>query len=153
MDLVLWRHAEAHDAPAGGSDLARALTPKGIKQAMRVASWLNAHLPEDTRICCSPARRTVQTVEHLARAYQLEPSVAPDASPLALRALVGWPGQGGTTLVVGHQPTLGQVVAQLMGLQAAECSIKKGAVWWLRHRLRDGVGQTVLVAVHNPDWS
>jgi phosphohistidine phosphatase len=28
MDLILWRHAEAVDAPPGGSDLERALTPK-----------------------------------------------------------------------------------------------------------------------------
>lgn len=151
MDLVLWRHAEAHDAVAGGSDLARALTPKGIRQAARVALWLNAHLPADAQVFSSPAVRTLQTVEALGRPYQLQPCLAPEASPVALRTLVGWPSQGGTTLVVGHQPTLGQVVAQLMGLQAAECSIKKGAVWWLRHRVRDGVGQTVLVTVHNPD--
>lgn len=151
MDLVLWRHAEAHDAVAGASDLTRALTPKGVKQAVRAAQWLRTHLPDDARIYSSPAVRTVQTVEALERPFQLRPILAPDASPLALRALVGWPGLGGTTLVVGHQPTLGQVVAQLMGVQAAECSIKKGAVWWLRHRVRDGVGQTVLLTVHNPD--
>jgi phosphohistidine phosphatase len=151
MDLVLWRHAEAHDAVGGSSDLARALTPKGMKQAARAAQWLRAHLPADARVYSSPAVRTVQTVEALGRRFQVRPVLAPDASPLALRSMVGWPDLEGTTLVVGHQPTLGQVVAQLMGVQAAECSIKKGAVWWLRHRVREGVGQTVLLCVHNPD--
>lgn len=151
MDWVLWRHAEAQEAWAGGSDLDRALTPKGVKQAERVGQWLSRHLPADARVYCSPAVRTVQTAEALGRPFQLRPVLAPDASPLDVRTLVQWPSAGGTTLVVGHQPTLGQVVAQLMGLQVAECAIKKGAVWWLRHRVRDGVPQTVLLAVHNPD--
>ena len=34
MDLILWRHAEAFE---GEDDLARPLTPKGIKQAKKVA--------------------------------------------------------------------------------------------------------------------
>ena len=29
MDLILWRHAEAHDAEPGQDDMERALTPKG----------------------------------------------------------------------------------------------------------------------------
>ena len=32
-------------------------------------------------------------------------------------------------LVVGHQPTLGQTLAQLLGLQASECPVRKGAVF------------------------
>ncbi|MEO7547467.1 MAG: histidine phosphatase family protein, partial [Ramlibacter sp.] len=40
MDLILWRHAEAEDAPEGGDDLDRALTSRGEKQAARVAAWL-----------------------------------------------------------------------------------------------------------------
>ena len=34
MDLILWRHAEAEP---GEPDLERALTPKGVKQARRMA--------------------------------------------------------------------------------------------------------------------
>lgn len=151
MDLLLWRHAEAHDAVAGGTDRARTLTPKGIRQAERVGQWLSGHLPADARVYCSPAVRTVQTAEALRRPFQLRPVLAPGGSPLDLRALVAWPTWEGTTLVVGHQPTLGQVVAQLLGLPSGDCSVKKGAVWWLRHRVRDGEAQTVLVAMHNPD--
>jgi phosphohistidine phosphatase len=42
MDLILWRHAEAEE---GGPDLERKLTPKGRKQAKRVAAWLLQRLP------------------------------------------------------------------------------------------------------------
>jgi phosphohistidine phosphatase len=54
-------------------------------------------------------------------------------------------------LVVGHQPTLGRVAAVLLGGAEADWSIKKGAVWWFTHRVRDGDGQVVLRAVIGPD--
>lgn len=151
MDLVLWRHAHAEDGAPGGDDLARALTPKGIQQARRMGAWLDRQLPASARVLCSPAVRTVQTAEALGRSFHTRTTLAPDASPMDLRQLVNWPQAGGVTLVVGHQPTLGQVVAQLVGLQDAECPVKKGAVWWLRHRVRNGVAQTVVVTVQSPD--
>jgi phosphohistidine phosphatase len=151
MDLVLWRHAEAQDGTPDGQDMARKLTSKGVKQARRMGAWLDQHLPASARVVCSPAVRTVQTVEWLGRPFHIRPGLAPDASPMALRELVDWPHAGGLTLVVGHQPTLGQVVAQLLGLPAGECAIRKGSVWWLRHRVRDGEPQTTLVTVQSPD--
>ena len=41
MDLILWRHAEAFDLAEGGTDLERMLTPRGEKQAARMAAWLD----------------------------------------------------------------------------------------------------------------
>ena len=56
MDLILWRHAEALDMREVQDDLDRALTPKGERQALRMAEWLNRHLPASTRVLVSPAR-------------------------------------------------------------------------------------------------
>jgi phosphohistidine phosphatase len=42
-------------------------------------------------------------------------------------------------------------VASLLGLTTSECAIKKGALWWLRHRERDGLSQTVVVTVQTPE--
>jgi len=151
MDLVLWRHAEAHDAPDGGDDLARTLTPRGEKQAARMAAWLDRQLPESTRILVSPARRTEQTVAALKRKFKISPELAPECSVEQLLSLAQWPDAKGCILVVGHQPTLGQAIARLMGLNAAECAVKKGAVWWLRSRSRDQQDQTVLVTVQSPE--
>ena len=50
MDLILWRHAEAEEAADGMDDTARALTPKGEKQAARMAAWLDRQLPEGLRV-------------------------------------------------------------------------------------------------------
>lgn len=151
MDLVLWRHAEAQDWVPGCNDQERSLTPRGEKQAARMAAWLDRQLPEGTRVLVSPARRAEQTALALGRKYKLRDEIAPDGSVAQLLELVQWPDGRATTLVVGHQPVLGQVIAQLLGMQASECAVRKGAVWWLRHRQREGAAQTVLLTVQSPE--
>ena len=151
MDLVLWRHAEAQEWLAGCDDMARSLTSRGEKQAKRMARWLDSQLPEGTRILVSPARRCEQTALALGRKYQVRPELGTDASVAQLLELVQWPSARGTVLVVGHQPTLGQVISRLIGLGAADCSVKKGAVWWLRHREGVGDGPAQVVAVQSPE--
>lgn len=151
MDLVLWRHAEAQELLEGGDDMVRTLTSRGEKQAARMASWLDRQLPESTRILVSPARRTEQTAIALGRKYKIRPELAPGCSVAELLELVQWPTAKGCVLVVGHQPTLGQTIAQLLGLNASECSVKKGAVWWLRNREREAHSETVVVTVQSPE--
>ena len=152
MDLLLWRHAEAQlGAKEESDDLYRVLTSRGEKQAARMAAWLDRQMPEGTRILVSPARRAEQTALALGRKYKVRPELAPQASVAQLLELVQWPDAKTTTLVVGHQPVLGQTIAQLLGLQASDCPVKKGAVWWLRHRQREDDAQTVLLTVQSPD--
>lgn len=151
MDLILWRHAEAEDVEDGSEDLARALTPRGEKQAARMAAWLDRQLPEGLRVLASPARRTEQTARALGRKFKMRAELLPGGTPQDLLELAQWPRAKGAVLVVGHQPMLGQTIAQLMGLQSSECAVRKGAVWWLRQRQRLNQSQTVLVAVQSPE--
>lgn len=151
MDLVLWRHAEANEAQQGGEDLERALTQRGEKQAARMAAWLDRQLPDGTRILVSPARRTEQTALALGRKYKWRDELGPGGTVEQLLATAGWPDGKGVVLIVGHQPTLGHTIARLLAIAGSECSVKKGAVWWLRHRVRDGISQTTLVSVQSPD--
>lgn len=151
MDLVLWRHAEAQEWIEDCDDMARTLTSRGEKQAARMAAWLDRQLPESTRILVSPSRRTEQTAIALGRKYKLRSELAPDSTVSQLLELVQWPNAKGTVLVVGHQPTLGQTIAHLLGLSATECAVKKGAVWWLRYREREALSQTVVVTVQSPE--
>jgi len=53
--------------------------------------------------------------------------------------------------VVGHQPVLGQVIARLIGLGAADFAVKKGALWWLRHQERVPDSETLVLAVRSPE--
>jgi phosphohistidine phosphatase len=148
VDLILWRHAEAEP---GEPDLGRRLTSKGLKQAERAAAWLDGRLPETTRILVSPADRTQQTAVALKRKYRTLDELAPGASVEAVLAAAGWPDSREPVLVVGHQPTLGQVAAFLLGGDPQPWSVKKGAVWWLTNRTRDGYAAVVLRAVVSPD--
>lgn len=158
MDLILWRHAEAVDHPdaVGGQpgdalDLARRLTPRGEKQAARMAAWLDRQLPEAARVWVSPAQRCEQTALALGRKYKLRDELLPDRDEQALLELVQWPSGKSPVVVIGHQPTLGRVVARLLHLSDADCAMKKGAVWWLRERERNGQLQTVIVTVQTPE--
>ncbi len=151
MDLILWRHAEAHLAKEGQSDLERALTAKGERHAKRMGEWLGQRLAHSTRILVSPALRTQQTAQALGKQFKTIQAIGPGASPEALLEAVRWPDAGEPVLVVGHQPTLGLAAAGLLCGQAQPWALKKGAVWWLRSRERDGVVQTVIQAVQSPD--
>ncbi len=151
MDLILWRHAEAHEAAPGEDDMSRSLTPRGERQAIRMAQWLERQLPEGTRILCSPAKRTEQTAMALGRKYKLSSAITPQSTADMLLAAVQWPTSKNTVLVIGHQPTLGEAISLVLGFQKPECSVKKGSVWWLRSRLRHEGDQSILVTVQAPD--
>lgn len=148
MDLILWRHADAQD---GTPDLRRALTAKGAKQAKDMAKWLDERMPADTRVLVSPAVRARQTAEALERPFETLPELAPGADATAVLLASGWPEGAGTVLVVGHQPTLGQVAAMLIFGEEKELSLKKGGLVWLTNRVRRDEHQTVLKAAMTPE--
>ena len=149
MDLILWRHCEAE---AGEPDLGRRLTPKGQKQAERMAEWLERQLPDTTRILVSPADRAQQTAQALPRRFRTVQELAPGASVEQVLAAVNWPDAREPVVVVGHQPTLGLVASYLLSGAAQSWSIRKGSVWWLSNRVRDGDAGVVLKVVQSPDF-
>jgi len=149
MDLILWRHAEAED---GFPDQARKLTDKGEKQAARMALWLNAHFPEEVRVLVSPTMRTQQTAAALKRDSLVVKEVGPGVSVATLLGAAGWPDARGAVVVVGHQPTLGEVAAYLLANTQESWSVKKGAVWWFSNRSHLGSPQAVLKAVISPEF-
>lgn len=146
MELVLWRHADAED---GIPDEARKLTPKGVKQAERMAAWLKERLPQHAHILASPARRAQQTAQALGEKFKTSSALNTLATPQALLAAAGWPHGGGTVVVVGHQPTLGAAAALTLTGSAAAWSVKKGAIWWLAYR--EAGDEVVVRAVMAPD--
>ena len=110
MDLILWRHAEAED---GTPDLERRLTRRGHRQALRMARWLDQQLPASYRILSSPAARARQTAAALSPTMHVDERLEPGARAQAVLEASGWRKGGRTVVVVGHQPTLGQVAAFL----------------------------------------
>jgi len=149
MDLILWRHA---DAEPGEPDLERRLTAKGVRQAERMAAWLDRHLPDRCRILVSPAERAQQTARPLGRKFKIVPELAPGASAATVLAAAGWPEAREATLIVGHQPTLGETAALLLSGSDAPWGMRKAAVWWLSDRDREQGAEVVLKVVVGPDF-
>lgn len=151
MDLILWRHAEAEEAGEGQDDLDRALTPRGEKQAARMAAWLDRVLPEGTRILCSPAQRCEQTALALGRKYKIKPELVQGTDVQRMLEAAQWPDARQPVLLVGHQPVIGETIAHLLGVASGQCAVRKGAAWWLRSRDKDGDNGVVVLAVQSPD--
>jgi len=152
MELILWRHAEAE---IGEPDLGRKLTARGDKQARRVAQWLHGQLPDSARILTSPATRALQTAQALAdlsrRKLRIVDALAPGASVDDVLASVDWPNARVPIVAVGHQPVFGAVAAHLVAGADLSWSIRKGGVWWLSTREREGDEEVVVRAVLAPD--
>ena len=141
MDLILWRHADAAD---GQPDSARPLTEKGRKQARDMAHWLESRLPQDLRILVSPALRAQETARALQREFETDDAIAVGQPASAILSASGWPDAGQAVLIVGHQPTLGELAAQLLAGRTSAWHLAKGAVWWIRHRRRGDRAEVIL---------
>jgi phosphohistidine phosphatase len=155
MELILWRHAEAEDASASVIDVKRRLTHRGEKQARHMAQWLRSHLPSAAkrmRVLVSPSIRTQQTAHALQLPFEIEPRVGLGGTPSSILTAAGWPNEERTVIVIGHQPTLGQLASLVMTGNEAEWSVKKGGVWWFSKRTLDEGEQVVLRSVINPDF-
>lgn len=167
-NIILWRHADAEIQSVSGQDLDRALTRPGQKDAAKMAKWLNQHLPKNTQIFCSPARRCLETVAALQQLnvdkMPLEVTVAEflgvDRDVNSIVKKLGDNDGSKTILMIGHQPNFGSLISKLLDMQETACVVKKGAVWWLRQRrIPSGSAskanvtlQTYLFAVQHPDY-
>jgi phosphohistidine phosphatase len=151
MDLILWRHADAFDSEDAAADFDAALTPKGERQAQRMAGWLGRQLPSSARVIASPARRAQQTAGALERKFKTVPALAPDGTVDALLIAARWPAAREAVVVVGHQPVLGTAAAALLTGDSHPWAVRKAALWWLRSREREGRLQIVLHTVISPD--
>ena len=157
IDLFLWRHAEAEDSTP---DLARVLTPRGQRDAARVAKAIAKQVGTDTRVIASPATRTCETAAPLiARSgleLEIDDRLAPGADVGAALdvlegAIAGASGEAASIVMVGHQPWVGQVARRLLADGDGDWSVKKSSAWWLVRRSRDGSTEWTLKSVLDPD--
>lgn len=147
MELVLWRHAEAEDGP---DDLARALTPKGRRQADKMAHWLRGQLPAAVRIVASPAVRTRETADALGLPYVVDQQIAPDATAEQLLAASGWPDGHGVVILVGHNPAISVLAARLAGTEESSVVLRRAAAWWYASKTDGADRRLALKAVMTP---
>jgi len=132
--IYLVRHGAAEEqGPSYPDDAARPLTKDGIER-LRVETVgladLDVHVD---RILTSPLVRAVQTAEILASGLRCEaPLVATDALRPggrfdALEAELARLGHARSVALVGHEPSIGEIAARLIGAREP-LAFKKGTV-------------------------
>ncbi len=114
--LVLVRHARAADAAV---DAERPLTGRGAERAAAIGAWLDRSGLGPDRVLVSPARRAVQTWERAsAQLPQSPPPTVDDriydnTVEALLAAVQETPDDTGTLVLVGHNPSLGELAMAL----------------------------------------
>src|SRR5262249_37112201 len=133
VQAYLVRHEDAepgHDIP----DSHRALTGKGRSRMRQTGKLVREHAKIDL-IYTSPLVRAVQTAEILIDSRGMaEPLFAREviAHPPTLRAIIelvdGVPANVRGVAIVGHEPTLSELAAEMLGINGFPVQFKKGAV-------------------------
>lgn len=150
MNIILWRHAEAK---FDVNDLARELTPKGKKQASKMARILKSMLPEQTECWVSEAKRSQETAAFLPYIKKVCSALNPEAHPMQIAQLLLEIPNDKTVVIVGHQPWLGQLCAFMLNQNwetSSYWSIKKAAFWWFEAEVVDEVFLAKLQSMRAP---
>ena len=145
VDLLLLRHGIAVARHQGVDHPDRCLTPLGVERTFKVCCRLRDLGLIADRAYSSPYRRARQTAElavksglapELEFAHSLEPGG--DPWPLVQRLQ-------GSCLLVGHEPDLSQLAAELMGVRSGGLRLRKAGHCHLRwdasHQDPRGVAQ------------
>lgn len=131
MRLLLIRHAAAVPGGTPGvADEDRPLTPRGRARFERAARGLARIADRPDVLLTSPLPRARATAEIAARAFgRVEPVVEPALvhGPAAIVAALARQPVEATIAIVGHEPTLGSLLAQLLeGADGTRFAFKKG---------------------------
>jgi phosphohistidine phosphatase len=129
--LVLVRHAEAGAAVV---DADRRLTDRGEREAAALGRWLAGTGTVPDRVLVSPARRARQTWDRAAEALDgaprpvVEERLYENTVDTALAAVRATAEDVGTLVVVGHNPSLGELAHVLDGQAGPGAGFPPGAV-------------------------
>ena len=134
LELYLIRHGVAAERGKDWpDDSKRPLTPDGIARLRKSARGLNAIGVGFDQIITSPLVRTRQTADVIAEELKEHPpiatsdSLAPAGSSAAVMQEITRHVRKARVALVGHEPNLGELAAQLMGARTP-LEFKKGGI-------------------------
>ncbi|NUR56175.1 MAG: phosphohistidine phosphatase SixA [Acidobacteria bacterium] len=134
LELYLVRHGIAEERGEDWpDDSKRPLTSGGLAKLRKEARGLVALGVAVDQIVTSPLVRTRQTADVLADAFKNKPPIAtsdalaPAGTPAAVMQEIARHVRKGRIALVGHEPNLGELAAQLIGAKGA-FEFKKGGV-------------------------
>jgi phosphohistidine phosphatase len=150
MRLILLRHAKAEKAEPGEDDRQRRLNERGRDDARTIGAYLARHQLIPDLILASPARRTRETSDRLARELTTEPSTTQEerlynAGAQAILSVIRETKPAvGTLLLVGHNPGLHELARLLIASGDVE----------ERERLAEGLPTAGLAVIDfaGKDW-
>ena len=133
MNLYLMRHAHALERDEwGGPDSERPLIDKGRHASEGAASGLARRSPPISRIITSPYARAAETAAIVATRLGVpvtdSDALAPGFDLSALASVLAEAGWASDLLLVGHQPSMGHVLAALLGREHETMDMKKASV-------------------------
>jgi len=139
--LVVVRHAKS-DWHTGVPDVERPLAPRGLRDAPEVGAWLAANLAGVDLVVCSTATRARQTWSLAGNGLDPAPQVryeprVYDATHGELMSIVEeLPQDVATTVLVGHNPGLAELVEVVSGeraeLKTSTVAVLRWAGSWAR---------------------
>ncbi len=159
MRLYIVRHAIAlpHGAP-GIRDDDRPLTEEGIKKMRQAAEGLRNldYVPD--LLLTSPLVRARQTADILIEAFgkkfevKIAPALAPSGSRKDLyRQLSQYAGKLQSLMLVGHQPSLGEIAGEIAwGSPEHFVDLKKGGACAIEIESTEGVPKGTLISLLTP---
>ena len=117
---MVLRHGKALRGPEYPDDRSRPLAPRGSKAARAIGKLLREDGPVPELVVTSPALRAVETTSLLVAELgdtpvQQEPDVYAASPEELLHVIVNLPGDVTRVLLVGHNPGLEELVAELTG--------------------------------------
>lgn len=134
LELYLIRHAIAADRDDRWPDDAkRPLTPGGMAKMRKAAKGLAKLGVEIDAILSSPLVRARQTADIVAETLEPIPPVtvcdalAPAGTPAAVMQEIAKHARGRRLALVGHEPNIGELAAQLIGTRTP-IAFKKGSI-------------------------
>ncbi|MEI6828485.1 MAG: histidine phosphatase family protein [Synechococcaceae cyanobacterium ELA445] len=127
-ELLLLRHGIAEDRALGLEDAQRPLTPRGRERTAKVLERLVALGLAGDAMVSSPLVRAFQTAElavaaGLADGFEPSTALAPGGQPEPLLERLGQ-----RLILVGHEPDLSELAAQLCGAPAGCLRLRKAGV-------------------------
>jgi phosphohistidine phosphatase len=143
MKLHITRHAQAIALTPELPDEQRYLSCRGRRRFRQVAAALKKLEIDLDLIITSPKARALQTAEILAEALsfsgevQISPLLAANFTVTSLRQLLQNLPRRDEVLIVGHEPDLGALVAELLTI-AVPCRLARGSVVSLKLMEKSG---------------
>ncbi len=134
LELYLIRHGVAAErGKQWADDSKRPLTPAGIAHLKKEARGLMTIGVTFEQIITSPLVRTRQTADAFAEVLKNKPPIAnsdalaPAGSPAAVIQEIAKHARKARVALVGHEPNMGELAAQLVGAKSP-IVFKKGAI-------------------------